>query len=148
MRISAKGRYALAAVTHMAALYDSRESITVVSISERLGISKIYLEQVFSLLKRCGIVTSTKGAQGGYQLAHPPWQVKALDILLAVETALFEPAEGTVTEKAPEIDLVMRQSVFQVLDQTVRDALGKVTLYDLATQAERLRKEEALMFYI
>ncbi len=146
--MSAKGRYALAAAVHMAQMYDSREVITVVSISERLGISKIYLEQVFSLLKRCGIVTSTKGAQGGYQLAHPPWQVKALDVLSAVETALFEPAEGTVAEKAPEIDMVMRQSVFQPVDQAVRDALGKITLYDLAAQAERLRKEDALMFYI
>ena len=52
MRISAKGRYALASVVHMAQQQHSGESITLVSISERLGISKIYLEQVFSLLKR------------------------------------------------------------------------------------------------
>ena len=57
MRISAKGRYALASVVHMAQQQHSGESITLVSISERLGISKIYLEQVFSLLKRGELVT-------------------------------------------------------------------------------------------
>jgi hypothetical protein len=50
MRISAKGRYALAATIHLAQKYDSGEYTTVLSISERFGISKIYLEQVFSLL--------------------------------------------------------------------------------------------------
>ena len=52
MRVSAKSRYALAALTTMAMQENSRECVTVISISERLGISKIYLEQVFSLLKR------------------------------------------------------------------------------------------------
>jgi DNA-binding IscR family transcriptional regulator len=49
MRISTKGRYALAAMTHMAAQYDSGENLTVISIAERLGTSKIYLEQIFLL---------------------------------------------------------------------------------------------------
>ena len=72
MRISARGRYALAATTSMAARYQTGENITVVSLSERLGISKIYLEQVFSLLKKADIVSSQKGAQGGYRLCRPP----------------------------------------------------------------------------
>ena len=59
MRISAKGRYALASVIHMAQQHHSGESVTLISISERLGISKIYLEQVFSLLKRGELVMLT-----------------------------------------------------------------------------------------
>src|SRR5690606_1073070 len=108
MRISAKGRYALAAVINMAQQYDSGECITVISISERLGISKIYLEQVFSMLKRGDIVRSVKGAQGGYQLVRPPEQITVLDVLSAVETSLFETVEDTVPEKAPEIEAAMR----------------------------------------
>ena len=68
MRISAKGRYALAAAISMARQYGTGEHITAISISEKLGISKIYLEQVFSLLKRAGLVNTVKGAQGGYAL--------------------------------------------------------------------------------
>ena len=108
MRISAKGRYALAAAISMAENYSNGEYITVISISEKLGISKIYLEQVFSLLKRGGIVISVKGAQGGYQLARVPRDITVFDVLSSVETSLFEQAEETVQEKAPEFEAAMR----------------------------------------
>ena len=52
MKISAKGRYGLAAMIVLARSYESSSPVTIISISEHLGISKIYLEQVFSLLKR------------------------------------------------------------------------------------------------
>lgn len=148
MRISAKGRYALAAVISMAQQYNNGEYITVISISEKLGISKIYLEQVFSLLKRSGLVTSVKGAQGGYQLTRMPGQITVLDVLSAVESSLFEPTESTVAGKAPDIETAMRLSAFDVLDQAVRQALGQVTLDDLTTEAEKHTKQHAMMFYI
>ena len=148
MRISAKGRYALAAVISMAQKHNSGEYITVISISERLGISKIYLEQVFSLLKRGGLVHSIKGAQGGYQLARMPRQITVLDVLSAVETSLFEKAEDTVPEKAPDIEKAMRLSAFDVLDSTVRNTLGQITLYDLVTEAEKHKADQGFMFYI
>ena len=47
MKISAKGRYGLAAMTYLARNYEAGTPITIISISEKLGISKIYLEQVF-----------------------------------------------------------------------------------------------------
>lgn len=148
MRISAKGRYALAAVINMAQQYNNEKYITVISISDRLGISKIYLEQVFSLLKRGGLVNSVKGAQGGYQLARMPVQITVLDVLSAVETALFEKAEDTVSEKAPDIETAMRVSAFEILDKSVEDALVKITLDDLITEAEKHYGEHAMMFYI
>jgi len=148
MRISAKGRYALAAVICMAQQYDSGEYITVISISERLGISKIYLEQVFSLLKRGGLVNSVKGAQGGYQLSRMPAQITALDVLSAVETSMFERAEETVPEKAPDIEKAMRLSAFETLDKAVREALRGVTLCGLVSEAEKHKSEHAMMFYI
>lgn len=148
MRISAKGRYALAAVISMAQKHNSGEYITVISISERLGISKIYLEQVFSLLKRGGLVHSIKGAQGGYQLARMPRQITVLDVLSAVETSLFEKAEDTVPEKAPDIEKAMRLSAFDILDESVKDALGKISLEDLVNEAEKHKEEHAIMFYI
>jgi Rrf2 family protein len=148
MRISAKGRYALASVIHMAQQSQRGESITLVSISESLGISKIYLEQVFSLLKRGELVTSVKGAQGGYQLARMPRQMTALDVLTAVETTLFDKTEDTVEEKAPEIEYAMRLSAFQPLDDAVADALGRVTLEDLVLAAEKNKGDHAAMYYI
>lgn len=148
MRISAKGRYALAAMVSMSESYSSGEYITVISISEKLGISKIYLEQVFSLLKRGGLVTSIKGAQGGYQLSRMPQQITVMQVLSAVELSLFEPTESTVQEKAPDIEKAMRIAAFEKLDRAVSETLSSVTLADLATEAERHRQENAFMFYI
>lgn len=148
MRVSAKGRYALAAVTSMAQQYDNGEFITVLSISERLGISKIYLEQIFSLLKHGGLVNSVKGAQGGYQLARMPGQITVLDVLSAVEPSLFERTEDTVSERAPDIEGALRLSAFEILDKAIRDTLGKITLDDLMTEAEKQKEQSAIMFYI
>ena len=147
MRISAKGRYALASVVHMAQQRNG-ESITLVSISERLGISKIYLEQVFSLLKRGELVTSVKGAQGGYLLSAAPGQINVLDVLTAVETGLFDKTEDTVAEKAPEIEFAMRERAFQALDDAVSASLSQVTLEDLVLASEKHKGDDAAMYYI
>jgi DNA-binding IscR family transcriptional regulator len=56
MRISAKAKYGLSAMICLAQRYNTGEYITVISLSTRLKISKIYLEQVFSLLKRAKLV--------------------------------------------------------------------------------------------
>jgi Rrf2 family protein len=71
MRISSKGRYGIAAMISMAQNQSKNAYITIISIAEKLGISKIYLEQVFSLRKRAEMVHSIKGAQGGYRRARP-----------------------------------------------------------------------------
>ena len=103
---------------------------------------------MFSLLKKADLVFSAKGAQGGYQLARRPEQITVLDILSAVDVSLFEQAQDTVPEKAPEIEKALRLSAFDVLDQKLRETLGGITLADLVREAERHKKGEALMFYI
>ena len=80
MRISAKGRYALAALLRMAQA--GKDTVmNVARLAENLGISRIYLEQVFSLLKHAKLVTSIQGAQGGYQLTAQPSQISILEVL-------------------------------------------------------------------
>ena len=148
LRISAKGRYALAAAIHMAENYESGETLTVFSISDKLGISKIYLEQVFSLLKRGGVVSSVKGAQGGYFLARSPARITAYDLLSAVELSLFEKADDLASSKAPEMDKAIQSAVFAVLDETIEETLSKITLADLVDAAERERQGGGIMFYI
>ena len=148
MRISAKGRYALASVIHMAQQHHSGESVTLISISERLGISKIYLEQVFSLLKRGELVTSVKGAQGGYLLSASPAQISVLEVLAAVETGLFDKTEETVAERAPEIEYAMRECAFRALDDAVAASLSLVTLEDLVLASEKHKGDDAAMYYI
>ncbi len=148
MRLSAKGRYALASTTSMAQTKGGNEYITLISISEKLGISKIYLEQVFSLLKHGGIVNSIKGSQGGYQLTRAPQQITVYDILSAVETSLFEHTEETIRDKAPEIEDAMRHTIYHPLDQLIKTSLQEITLYDLVTEAEKYKGDQGFMFFI
>jgi Rrf2 family cysteine metabolism transcriptional repressor len=148
LRISAKGRYALASTIHMAQNHSNNEYITLISISEKLGISKIYLEQVFSLLKHGGIVNSIKGAQGGYQLTRTPNQITVYDILHSVETTLFERAEETISGSFPEIEHAMSAAVYQPLDFSIKSTLQGITLYDLVTEAEKHTTDQGFMFFI
>ncbi|HWT74747.1 MAG TPA: Rrf2 family transcriptional regulator [Mobilitalea sp.] len=148
MRLSAKSRYALAATIHMAQYNNKNEYITLISISDKLDISKIYLEQVFSLLKRGGIVNSIKGSQGGYQLAEEPQKITVYDILSAVETSLFESTEETIKDKAPEIEAAVRSAVYDPLDAAVKSMLQKVTLYDLVSETDKHKSDQNFMFFI
>ena len=148
MRLSARGRYALAATIRMATRYSSGENITVISLSESLGISKIYLEQVFSLLKKNGIVSSQKGAQGGYRLSHLPQDITALSVLAATDLSLFEPVGDTVKDRAPDIEAAMRLSVFDAADSVLRDTLRGVTLQDLADETSKHGNTQNYMYFI
>ncbi len=85
MRISAKGRYSLAAMTYLALRYQAEKPIPLIAISESLGISKIYLEQVFTILKRTNLVISIKGPQGGYLLTKNPNEINIFEIFDCIE---------------------------------------------------------------
>jgi len=148
MRISAKGRYALAACIYLAEQYNREELTTVISISEKLDISKIYLEQVFSLLKRGDLVTSIKGSHGGYKLTKSPEHISSYEILASIETAIFEKAKETVNDKAKEIEIAMQSLVFETLDKVVLSTLEEVTLKQLYEESVKHKKDEGYMFYI
>lgn len=148
MRISSKGRYALVSMIFMAQNFDSGKYITVISISDKFGISKIYLEQVFALLKKGGLVISVKGSQGGYQISRSPKQITAYDILSAIENTLFENAEETVAESAPAIEKAICSSVFLTLDKSVKDSLSNITLDKLVKETDKNADGQSIMYYI
>ena len=148
MKISAKGRYGLAAMSYIAQNYRTGSPITIISIAEKLGISKIYLEQVFSLLKRSGLVTSIKGAQGGYQLVQAPATITVYDILSAIELALVEKAEDTVKEQAPALDKALQQAVYEVIDSTLQEKLQAISLQDILNEAEKQKSAGDFMYFI
>ena len=108
MKISAKGRYGLAAMTYLARSYAAGAPVTIISISEKLGISKIYLEQVFSLLKRARLVNSIKGSQGGYQLSRAPRAIKAPFNVESPRPSSIPAAMPTTFFAAAPISLPMR----------------------------------------
>ncbi|MCL2347679.1 MAG: Rrf2 family transcriptional regulator [Planctomycetaceae bacterium] len=148
MRISAKGRYAFAALIEIARQTKNGEIVSVVGISDKLGISKIFLEQTVSALKKGGMIQSTKGAKGGYQLAREARTISALDVLSAVENTLLEKADNTVAGQSPSIEAALRDKLFDKLDRAIENCLLGITLQDLLEYADRQNSDQAFMLYM
>jgi|TARA_B110000027_G_scaffold45391_1_gene49922 Rrf2 family transcriptional regulator, iron-sulfur cluster assembly transcription factor len=83
MKLTTKGRYAVMALADLAK-FDNGVPVSLRDISLRQGISLLYLEQIFSKLKKNNIVKSTRGVNGGYILTNNPEQIKLSNIFLAV----------------------------------------------------------------
>ena len=84
MKLSTKGRYAVMALADIAK-FDGDSPVSLRDISLRQGISLLYLEQIFSMLKKNQIVTSVRGSNGGYKLTKSPEQIKISNIFSAVQ---------------------------------------------------------------
>lgn len=84
MMLSTKGRYAVMAMVDLAR--EGKESpVTLAAIAERQNIPLAYLEQIFSRLKRAGVVDSVRGPGGGYRLAATACQTSIADIVIAAD---------------------------------------------------------------
>ena len=84
MKLSTKGRYAVMALADIAK-FDKDMPVPLRDISLRQGISLLYLEQIFSMLKKNQIVESVRGSNGGYKLTKSPEQIKISNIFSAVQ---------------------------------------------------------------
>lgn len=87
MRLTTKGRYAVTAMLDLSIHYE-HGPISLADISERQGISLSYLEQLFTKLRRTGLVKSTRGPGGGYSLSRPADQIAVADVITAVDESV------------------------------------------------------------
>lgn len=84
MKLTTKGRYAVTALLDLA-LHDGDGPVCLSEIAARQGISLPYLEQLFTRLRRRGLVASTRGPGGGYNLGKGPVDIRVADIISAVD---------------------------------------------------------------
>ena len=84
MKLTSKGRYAVMALADIAS-FDRQKPVPLRDISLRQNISLVFLEQIFSKLKKNNIVKSTRGVNGGYILSSNPNQIKLSSIFSAVD---------------------------------------------------------------
>ncbi|MBP3941294.1 MAG: Rrf2 family transcriptional regulator [Christensenellaceae bacterium] len=84
MKLSTKGRYGLRAIIDLA-MNGQDGPVPISSIASRQSLSESYLEQLMAKLKKAGLVTSIRGAQGGYFLAKSSDEISVGDILRALE---------------------------------------------------------------
>lgn len=83
MKLTSKGRYAVTAILDIA-INAENGPVSLADISERQHISLSYLEQLFSKLRRCGLVKSVRGPGGGYRLGQPSDKISIGMIIAAV----------------------------------------------------------------
>ncbi|PID37883.1 MAG: Rrf2 family transcriptional regulator [Pseudomonadales bacterium] len=89
MRLTTRGRYAVTALLDLALqTKDQSNAVSLSDIAKRQSISISYLEQLFSKLRKKGIVSSTRGASGGYRLAHPLNEIDVMTIITAVDESV------------------------------------------------------------
>ena len=88
MRFSAKTEYACLAVLELARAYDIGEPVRIRTIAEEHAIPSRFLVQILLQLKGAGLVESTRGAAGGYQLSKPPDEISLAEVM-----AVFEGSE-------------------------------------------------------
>jgi Rrf2 family transcriptional regulator, cysteine metabolism repressor len=84
MKFSTRTTYGLRAMIKLAENYE-KDSVSIANIAKEENISPKYLERLFVGLKKARLVTSEKGATGGYKLAKNPKNIKIYDIVKVLE---------------------------------------------------------------
>ena len=144
MKVSTKGRYGLRAMIDLA-LYSKTDLVPLASIAERQDISKSYLEQVFSALRKAGLVKSIKGAQGGYALSSDAEGITVGMILRALEGDLsVVPAESPA--QANRIESYICTKIWDEINERVFSYIDGITLKDIVD--DYLKLDPAPMYYI
>jgi Rrf2 family transcriptional regulator, iron-sulfur cluster assembly transcription factor len=125
MRMSTKGRLAVNALIDLA-LRERAGPVALASISERQQVSLSYLEQLFSRLRRQGMVESTRGPGGGYTLGRPATQISVADVVAAVDDPLDSNpddvrADGMSRRLWRHLDAVMMEHMATISLQSLVD---------------------------
>ncbi len=141
MKLSTKGRYGLRAVVDLA-VHADEETIALSQISERQGISMNYLEQLVAKLKKAGIVTSVRGAQGGYMLAEPAENISVGDILRALEGDL-NPVDCSEIIKGDgncsNSDSCVTKYVWKRISDSINEAVDSIKLSELVIESRKVQ---------
>ena len=134
MRLTTKGRYAVTAMLDLA--FHSRvRPVTLTDIATRQTISLSYLEQLFSRLRRAGLVVGVRGPGGGYKLSREAERISISEIILAVD----EQVDLTNCESKSNCNNgqpCLTHDLWMGLSQTVSEYLEGISLGQLLEQAD------------
>jgi len=127
----------------LAARYSSGEPVRIRDIAEEHAIPSRFLVQILLQLKGAGLVASTRGAAGGYQLLVPPEEVTLRDVMAVIEG----PPEAALTSSADPSSTAAKTLLHVWRDVTAVEQrmLSEVTFADLVSLA---RRETENMYYI
>ena len=132
MKLNTRGRYAVMALADMAS-FNRQNPVSLRDISLRQNISLVYLEQIFSKLKKNNIVKSIRGTNGGYILTKDPEQIKLSNIFLAVDEKVKTVQCKKESKKGCNGKLIkcITHNLWDDLEMHINDFFDKKNLGDL-----------------
>ena len=145
MRLSARTEYAAIAVVELARHVGSRNPVRIRAICEAQGVPAGFLVHILLQLKAAGIITSTRGAAGGYRLARPPQQVTLEDIHRAVEEPgeAVSPISVQLASQSPPAAVLV--GAWREVAAAEAKALRSVSIAELAS---RCKSAHGAMYHI
>ncbi|RLS28769.1 MAG: Rrf2 family transcriptional regulator [Planctomycetota bacterium] len=145
MRLSAKTEYAAIAILELARNWGSEEPVRIRSIAAAHGVPSRFLVQILLQLKGAGVVTSTRGAAGGYQLARSPAEITLDDIFRVIEgpDELVTAVTAGLAGKSRSVAVLLDS--WRSVAAAETEALRGVTFAELV---ERSRSATDPMYYI
>jgi len=131
LTISNKSRYGITALLALAEFYNSG-LLPIKDIASRCDIPHQFLEQIFNRLGKAGIIKSTRGKNGGYELAKPPEQISVLHIVNALEGDI-----EFVSKSEDKNDVIVE--LFHEAEKKLQNILS-ISLAALVAKQQELRK--------
>ena len=134
MKLTSKGRYAVTAMLDVA-LHQAVGPVCLADISERQDISLSYLEQLFSKLRKAGLVYSVRGPGGGYQLASEPVEISVGAVIAAVNDSVVATKCKGDKPCSPH-GRCLTHSLWNDFSKKMQQFLDSVTLGELMENSE------------
>ena len=138
MKLSTKGRYGLRALIDLAQ-YSGEVPVSITSISARQDISERYLEQLMSMMKKAGLVSSVRGAGGGYVLAKDVREISVGDVLRTKEGSL-EPVECAGLDPGGDCrvsDNCVTKYVWKRINDSINKTVDEIGLDQLVEESRQ-----------
>jgi Rrf2 family iron-sulfur cluster assembly transcriptional regulator len=148
MKLTTKGRYAVTAMLDIS-LHCTEKPVSLAEISERQDISLSYLEQLFSKLRKQGLVSSMRGPGGGYRLSRDPSKIAMSEIIMAVDENVDLSKCGGMGSCKKD-GRCLTHDLWMDLSHRIQSFLDDITLEEMMSRAdvievaERQRKENVI----
>ena len=143
MKLSTKGRYGVKAMVDLAIHYGD-SPVSIKTISERQSISEYYLEQLFSPLRKAGLIKSIRGAQGGYVLNKEPKDITVADVMNVLEGPV-EIAECIEGNECDNVDFCATRLLWEKIKNSIDEVMENITLQDIVDDYINMKEESRFL---
>ena len=150
MKVSLRATYGIIAAVDLA-LHHAEQPVCAKSIAKRQAIPARFLEQVLHAVKKGGVVTSQRGAEGGYVLGRKPSELSVADILDALEGPLLATNGEAGLKHSSSRGAKQEALLAHIWDRVKRaelSVLSEVTVEELAKRQRALDAQHTLMYHI